>query len=679
MFNYNFIFFQFGTWSSDDSEVVTELGSLGLQIHPNFQENAEWRLVSTETKQEINNNHKVVEFYLTIERNSRFVTYYMTVPVIMLAYMNVVTFIIPTESGEKSGFSVTIFLSFVVLLIINNDSLPENSDTISLYAAFLLTMTIMSAIALLISALQIRAISFETRRYPLPKCFERMINYLAKIRAYLPFANTIDNSKRKREKKEKEESNNKSKGDNEASASDSSGYFSSPSSKKRTVAFKIDNEDNSETEENDRFVFPRKREISNVSFKRETTLFEENAIIRPSTASTLQSPNKSIETPDKCDETEPLPGKRQEQEHITSVKPEEEIPDNGPKSPFESQKEQNMTKRDDENTLISKSDQNVHSTNSEYDLYESEHFKEDYAQGETFVSDGNVKAIVLDNVQDHDGENHRLSSSKTDTLGKTDEPDPNKKESECSDDTTNQNKEKIYSSENVGTVLNIISYNQTNANTSQQQDSPSENVENTVSKEVQINTLQSVGHQSGSIFDEIMELQTASATEYKMNRPESAEDNRPLSVNKLFTSEDRGLASANIGRALSVATSRPVSRNDGRALSGLTQRSMSIASRKRPASLLSQNYNTALLFGDDESEYQEKQTSGLDNASQISSEQPSESVESSIITENSDMSEEDGPEWSDFVSCTDVIFFFIYLFITTLMSLAMFLTMVTAY
>ncbi|XP_060580773.1 uncharacterized protein LOC132737494 [Ruditapes philippinarum] len=672
---------KFGTWSSDDSEVVTELGTLGLQIHPNFQENSEWKLIATETKQEINNNHKVVEFFLTIERNSRYVTFYMTIPIIMLAYMNVVTFIIPTESGEKSGFSVTIFLSFVVLLIINNQSLPDNSDTISLYAAFLLTMTIMSAIALLISVLQIRALTLESRRYPIPQCFEKMIYYTLKFRTYLPFAKTGENSKRKRIKKADIDVNrNTTKGDNEASTSDSSGYHSSPSPKKRTVAFKIDNEENLEPEENDRFVLPRKRDNSRFSFERETTLFEANTIIRPSTAL-----SKDLqELPGTYNKQNTFHDKDPKEGHITLVRNETEEPEDVPKHPFDRKTENKFEKEEKENNgFIYSENQTVDNVNPEYDLYELEHFKEDFEKGTCSTSGNYSKTSVPDTTQDKD----TIKNAKPITL---DNKLTNKSEnntlidSRLNENTYKDTEQVSRPNVNVTNVLNIINNNKSDDSSQgnlQKLDKPTE--ERVVnrhlsrgesSRDLRINTDESVGYQSGSIFDEIMDLQASSASEYKMNRPVSSTEYRPLSVNRLFSSEDHGLALASTGRAISVGTSRPGSRKDGRVLSVLTQRPMSIGCRKRPASVLSQNYNTASLFGDDETE-QEKQPHEEDNESQLSGKQSSESLQSSIGTDSSD---EDGHDWSDIVSCTDVIFFIIYLFVTTLMSLAIFLTMITS-
>ncbi|KAH3833923.1 neuronal acetylcholine receptor subunit beta-3-like [Dreissena polymorpha] len=172
---------QFGTWGSSGT-VKTAFGENGLQKHHNFQDNAEWSLVSLGVDNSSTYQAGTVKFHLLIERNSRFITFYMTIPTVMLAFLNVFTFIIPVETGEKSGFSMTIFLSFVVVLIVVNDYMPDNSDNISLYAAYSLTMTFFSAIVVMLTVLQIRAASFVTKRYPISNRTHRFVRKMFAIR-----------------------------------------------------------------------------------------------------------------------------------------------------------------------------------------------------------------------------------------------------------------------------------------------------------------------------------------------------------------------------------------------------------------------------------------------------------------------------------------------------------------
>ena len=129
--------FQFGTWVSSDNQVITRLGANGLQIHEKFQRHSEWQLINTRTETSNINSQEVVKFYLTLKRNPKYITFYITVPTVALAFLNVFMFMVPCESGEKSGFAISVFLSFVVVLIVVNDTLPDSSDNVSLYSMYI--------------------------------------------------------------------------------------------------------------------------------------------------------------------------------------------------------------------------------------------------------------------------------------------------------------------------------------------------------------------------------------------------------------------------------------------------------------------------------------------------------------------------------------------------------------
>ncbi|KAL4230050.1 hypothetical protein ACF0H5_010437 [Mactra antiquata] len=278
---------KFGTWGSDDSEVVTELGALGLQIHPNFQENAEWKLISHRTEQVDNNHHKIVEFFLELERNPQYVSYYMTVPIIMLAYLNVFTFVVPTESGEKTGFSITIFLSFVVLLIITNSSMPENSDTISLYAAYLLTLTIFSAVGLVICVVQVKLLTLIEWRYQRYSCIVKTVKAVKKLRDYLACRKcrkSPDDEDKKGDDSNVDDSDKEELlGDFESERSfDANSYVYKPSLKKKQSVTFVDDKVSSESERTIESPISDE-ETSDQSLPKETTLFIEHASVREPT------------------------------------------------------------------------------------------------------------------------------------------------------------------------------------------------------------------------------------------------------------------------------------------------------------------------------------------------------------------------------------------------------------
>ncbi|XP_060580766.1 neuronal acetylcholine receptor subunit beta-3-like [Ruditapes philippinarum] len=160
----------FSTWSSTTAQVQTIIGTSGMQRHENFVENSEWKLEGISQRNETINGQLTAVFTLTLKRNHAFVVFYVTVPVILLSLLNALTFALPVSAGEKSGFAITVFLSFVIYVIVTFQKMPDSSDTISLFAVYLLIMTGLSNLTVIISVLEIRMIELKTNNKPLPQC-----------------------------------------------------------------------------------------------------------------------------------------------------------------------------------------------------------------------------------------------------------------------------------------------------------------------------------------------------------------------------------------------------------------------------------------------------------------------------------------------------------------------------
>ena len=685
-------------------------------MHPNFQENAEWRLISTETKQVLSSQHKIVEFHITLERNSLYVTYYMTIPIIMLAYMNVFVFVVPCESGEKTGYSITIFLSFVVLLIINNQSLPNNSDTISLFAAYVLTMTIMSAIALIISTIQIRAIAFDEKIFPISKRVKRCIRFISKIESFFQWDDSDDDKELKRDKSDVVELGPYKK--ESPTEIGSSGYGSSTSASKKTVAFKIDPSGTNDTEEIDRYTFPRNRPVNKITFERQTTLFEEDSLMRRSDTPSVDvhppindshrntelvketsiskfdtSLNSDIsnieEISDQYTTNENIKENKSliyletdtQRTHYSTEHIDTSANDKENDLPFYSKSETQTAHGLSEHSVRTKNDKK--DTDSLFDS-EPDSPRGQVLPKEYFTFENEKKEI--DSVFDQESDtfinnDSKLISNSNDAPHEGD--NLNHLEKPTIDSDTSPKIRTVEGALNMqdveGDVINQRNGTQTQPKTE----------DDFTGRSQDHNDRHEYNIQAGSLRDEITELQPVTANVVKMNRPISATENRALSLNKYVSRGDIGSASTKHGRALSASSSRTVSTKDNsRVISVLSKRPLSFVSNTRPASEISHNGNTHFLFGEEEkddikeeTDKEEDNESGYSNGvsnDDFKTDTDTESLEEEEEEEEDDENEED-PSWSDLVACTDIIFFIFYLLVTTVLSLAFFLTMVLAY
>ena len=76
----------------------------------------------------------------------------VVLPILLLSLMNCLVFLLPVDSGEKMTVSVTVFLSFAVFMSLINDSLPQNSDSLCLFSAYVAVQMFLSVCSIVMAA-----------------------------------------------------------------------------------------------------------------------------------------------------------------------------------------------------------------------------------------------------------------------------------------------------------------------------------------------------------------------------------------------------------------------------------------------------------------------------------------------------------------------------------------------
>lgn len=150
---------KFIAWSYTSEFVNLNLFTQTVELF-NYSPNNQWSVKSTSTA-EVNTGEAAVYFYITLERKPSFYLINIVIPVILLTLLNCSTFILPVASGERAGFSVTVFLSLAVFLTIVASEMPKNSDNTSLLAIYLMLMTGLSTSIVILCLIQIRISSRE--------------------------------------------------------------------------------------------------------------------------------------------------------------------------------------------------------------------------------------------------------------------------------------------------------------------------------------------------------------------------------------------------------------------------------------------------------------------------------------------------------------------------------------
>ena len=167
--------------------IITVLFSYSPFPADHFQvENGEWNIVDISIIQEdlkfpcCPDTYSTLSKNFTLTRRSLYYFLYILLPLISLAFLFLMVFFIPHDSGERMGFGVTILLSITVYLLVISEALPEKSDDKSMLGICFIAEFYMLCGALVLSLLTMNL--FKRKSEP-PKFLVNFYNFFhAKIK-----------------------------------------------------------------------------------------------------------------------------------------------------------------------------------------------------------------------------------------------------------------------------------------------------------------------------------------------------------------------------------------------------------------------------------------------------------------------------------------------------------------
>ena len=85
-------------------------------------------------------NVPVVYFSFTLQRVSTYFIINIIIPIVCLSILSIMVFKMPPEAGEKMGLSVTVLMSYSVILMIMSDNVPRSSRLPIISKLFILSI-----------------------------------------------------------------------------------------------------------------------------------------------------------------------------------------------------------------------------------------------------------------------------------------------------------------------------------------------------------------------------------------------------------------------------------------------------------------------------------------------------------------------------------------------------------
>ncbi|TNN52699.1 5-hydroxytryptamine receptor 3A [Liparis tanakae] len=101
---------------------------------------SEWLFINMVNSHHIVNNffitQSVMVYTITMKRRSALYIANFLLPIMFFLCLDLASFLIPVNGGEKLSFKVTVLLAVTVMQLILNDILPSSSDRIPLIAIY---------------------------------------------------------------------------------------------------------------------------------------------------------------------------------------------------------------------------------------------------------------------------------------------------------------------------------------------------------------------------------------------------------------------------------------------------------------------------------------------------------------------------------------------------------------
>ena len=82
-----------------------------------------------------------------------FITVHTSIPLMLLALLNVFVFVVPLNSGERITFSTSILLNYVFFTSTISDDLPHNSVRLSNSSIFMATLNVTTTLDVIASVI----------------------------------------------------------------------------------------------------------------------------------------------------------------------------------------------------------------------------------------------------------------------------------------------------------------------------------------------------------------------------------------------------------------------------------------------------------------------------------------------------------------------------------------------
>ncbi|XP_062328155.1 neuronal acetylcholine receptor subunit alpha-3 [Osmerus eperlanus] len=178
-FDYQNCTMKFGSWTYDKAKI--DLVLIGSTINlRDFWESGEWVIIDAPGyKHDIKYNcceeiYTDITYSLYIRRLPLFYTINMIIPCLLISFLTVLVFYLPSDCGEKITLCISVLLSLTVFLLVITETIPSTSLVIPLIGEYLLFTMIFVTLSIVITVFVLN-VHYRTPKTHTMPCWVRSV------------------------------------------------------------------------------------------------------------------------------------------------------------------------------------------------------------------------------------------------------------------------------------------------------------------------------------------------------------------------------------------------------------------------------------------------------------------------------------------------------------------------
>ncbi|XP_023568319.1 neuronal acetylcholine receptor subunit alpha-3 [Octodon degus] len=155
-FDYQNCTMKFGSWSYDKAKIDLVLIGSSMNLK-DYWESGEWAIIRAPGyKHDIKYNcceeiYTDITYSLYIRRLPLFYTINLIIPCLLISFLTVLVFYLPSDCGEKVTLCISVLLSLTVFLLVITETIPSTSLVIPLIGEYLLFTMIFVTLSIVIT------------------------------------------------------------------------------------------------------------------------------------------------------------------------------------------------------------------------------------------------------------------------------------------------------------------------------------------------------------------------------------------------------------------------------------------------------------------------------------------------------------------------------------------------